>query len=79
VTARDTAALAEQMDELTAQVDRLRSAVEAMTLTTDAMLACFHAGYAKAEAELRPGGRPQDSRRDRHGLRVAPATPGGAA
>ena len=75
MSARDTAALAAQVDALKAQVGRLANVVQAMTLTTDAIMASFHAGYAQGQADMRPGaGRP----RGRHGLRLARTTPDGA-
>jgi hypothetical protein len=84
VTARDTAALALQVEALTAEVGRLASAVEAMRLATSAVEACWQDGYEHGRQDRLPAAgsaRPHrgSAQGDRRGLRLAgDGTPGGA-
>lgn len=86
MTARDTAALAAQVEALTAQVDRLVNVARAMELNADALKAAYWAGYAKAQSGMHPAapaGRPgRAGRRGRARLSVVAqdgTSPGGAA
>ena len=78
MTARDTTALALQVEALAAQVDRLAGLVEALQPGALAITAIYQAGQASTHRGAAPGPR---GRGHRGGLSVVrpDGTPGGAA
>lgn len=83
MTARDTAALAAQVDSLTSQVDRLANVVVSMRLNVAAIHAVWEEAFALGRASVRPAGQADHgaARMARRGglSLVGDSTPGGIA